>query len=81
MLDAGVIRESNSPYASPVVLVRKKDNSLRFCIDLRELNRRTIKDAYSLPRVDDTLDCLAGSTWLSSLDLRAGYLQVEIEES
>ena len=56
MLDIGAIRCSNSPWASPVVLVCKKDGSLRFCIDLRKLNARTIKDAYSLSRIEDALD-------------------------
>jgi hypothetical protein len=61
-------------------LVRKKDNSLRFCIDLRELNRRTIKDAYTLSRVDDMLDSLVNAKYFSKLDLRSGYWQVEIAE-
>ena len=81
MLDTGVIRESKSPYCSPVVIVRKKDNSLRFCIDMRELNRRTIKDSYSLPRIDETLDSISGASWFSCLDLKSGYWQVEIEEA
>ena len=58
MVEVGAIRRSFSPWASTVVLVRKKDGGLRFCIDLRKLNNRTIKDQYSLPRVEDTLDCL-----------------------
>ena len=58
MLEIGAIRKSNSPWASTVVLVRKKDGSLKFCIDLSQLNSHTIKDAYSLPRIDETLDCL-----------------------
>ena len=61
MVEIGAIRKSNSPWASAIVLVRKKDGSLRFCIDLRHLNNRTIKDAYSLPRIEKTLDCLNGA--------------------
>ena len=60
--------------------MRKKDGSLRFCIDLRKLNAHTIKDAYSLPRIDETLDCFGGATIFTSLDLKSGYWQVEVEE-
>ena len=80
MLEIGAIRKSNSPWASAVVLVRKKDGSLRFCINLRKLNARTIKDAHSLPRIDETLDCLGGSIIFTSLDLKSGYWQVEVDE-
>ena len=80
MLEIGAIRKSNSPWASAVVLVRKKDGSLRFCIDLHKLNARTIKDAYSLPRIDETLDCLGGSVIFTLLDLKSGYWQIEMDE-
>ena len=80
MLDVGAIRPYNSPWASAMVLVKKKDGTLQFCIDLWKLNDRTIKDAYSLPRTDETLDCLNGAEWFSSLDLKSGYWQVEMEE-
>ena len=80
MVEIGAIRKSNSPWASAVVLVRKKDGSLRFCIDLRHLNNRTIKDVYSLPRIEETLDCLNGAKIFTSLDLKSGYWQVEMEE-
>ena len=64
MIEVGAIHKSSSPWASAIVLVRKKDGSLRFCIDLRKLNAQTIKDAYSLPRIDETLDCLGGLPYL-----------------
>ena len=80
MVKVGAIRRSQSPWASAVVLVRKKDGSLRFCIDLRKLNERTIKDAYSLPRIEDSLDTLNGAILFSSIDLKSGYWQVELSE-
>ena len=81
MLDIGAIQQSTSPWASAMVLVCKKDGSLRFCIDLRKLNNRTIKDAQSLPRIEDSLDCLDGATIFTSLDLQSGYWQVELTEA
>jgi len=80
MLDSGVIRESHSPYSSPVVLVRKKDGSLRFCIDFRKLNSKTVKDAYALPRMQEALEAMAGCSWFPTLDLKSGYWQIEIDE-
>ena len=80
MEEIGAIQRSSSPWVSPVVLVRKKDGSLRFCIDLRKLNAKTIKDAYSLPRIEESLDCLNGACIFSSLDLKSGYWQVELDD-
>ena len=80
MLDIGDISKSNSPWVSAVVLVRKKDGSLRFCIDLRKLDARTVKDSYSLPRINESLDCLNGAVLFTSLDLKSGYWQVEMDE-
>ena len=74
------IRRSFSPWASAVVLVKKKDGGLRFCIDLCKLNNRTVKDGYSLPRIEDTLDYLHDAVWFSTLDLKSGYWQGELEE-
>ena len=80
MLDIGAIHKSHSLWVSAVVLVQKKDGGLRFCVDLRKLNKQTIKDAYSLPRIDETLDSLQGSQWFSSLDLKSSYWQVKMDE-
>ena len=80
MLQAGAIRESESPFSSNVVIVRKKDGTIRFCVDFQKLNNRTVLDAYAIPRVEDSLHLLAGSKYFSKLDLRSGYWQVELEE-
>ena len=80
MLDAGAIRNSESPYSSNVVIVRKKDGSIRFCVDFQKLNSCTIQDAYAIPRIEDSLHLLAGAKYFSKLDLRSGYWQVEVAE-
>ena len=78
MLDIRAIRPSSSPWASAVMLVRKKDEKLHFCTDLRKLNQLTIKDAYSIPCIEETLNCLKGAVWFTSLDLKPGYWQVKM---
>ena len=80
LLETGVLRESKSPYASPVVLVRNKDGSLRICVDYRRLNAKTIRDSYPIPRITDTLEALPLARWFCSLDLQNGYLQVKVAE-
>ncbi|XP_067266693.1 uncharacterized protein [Chanodichthys erythropterus] len=80
LLAAGIITESRSPYASPIVIARKKNGTIRMCIDYRTLNSRTIPDQYTTPRIDDALDCLSGSKWFSVLDLRSGYYQIEMAD-
>ncbi|KAL1256491.1 hypothetical protein QQF64_012036 [Cirrhinus molitorella] len=72
LLDAGVIRESESPFASPIVAVKKKNNDVRLCIDFRKLNSQTIKDAYALPNLEEAFSVLSGSKWFSVLDLKSG---------
>ena len=76
MLDAGMIRPSNSPWCNAVVLVRKKDGSLRFCIDFRKLNSLTVKDSHPLPRICETLESLAGAAHYSMFDMNSGFWQV-----
>lgn len=80
MLEAGIIRPSTSPWSSPPVMVRKKDGSMRFAVDFRVLNSRTVKDSFPLPQIADALDCLGNSKFFSALDLTSGYWQIELEE-
>lgn len=80
LLDTGIIRPSHSPYASNVVLVRKKNGTLRMCVDYRQLNKLTRKDSYALPRIEELLDCLSGNKFFSHIDMKSGYHQVEIYE-
>ncbi|KAL5471130.1 hypothetical protein EMCRGX_G029213 [Ephydatia muelleri] len=78
MLERQVIEPSQGSWSSPVVLVKKKDGSTRFCVDFRQLNAVTKKDAQPLPRIDETLDVLGSALWFSCLDLTSGYWQVEV---
>ena len=81
MLQGGYVRPSNSPWASPIVLVKKKDGSTRFCVDYRQVNLKSRKDAYPLPRMDDALELLHGAQYFSTIDLASGYWQIEMEKS
>ena len=81
MLQYEVIEPSSSPWASPIVLVKKEDGTWRFCIDFRKLNEVTCKDAYPLPQVNDLIDTLSGHKYFTTLDLASGYWQVPVEKS
>lgn len=81
MLKEGIIERSDSPWSSPVLMVPKKDGSYRFCVDFRQLNKVTRRDAYPLPFMDSILDRLGNSRYLSSLDIKSAYWQIEIDES
>ena len=79
MLQAGVIEPSSSPWASPVVLLTKKDGSMRYCTDYRQLNGITSKDSYPLPHPQDCLESLREAKWFSTLDIQSGYWQIEMD--
>ncbi len=80
MLDESIIEPSSSPWAVPVVIVKKPCGDYRFCVDYRGLNHLTLKDSYPLPRIDESLDFLARGTFLTTLDLARGYWQVSVEK-
>ena len=80
MLDAGVIQPSNSPWCNAVVLVRKKDGSLHFCIDFRKLNSLTVKDSHPLPHICETLESLTGAAYYSTFNMNSGFWQVPMDE-
>lgn len=78
LIDNNVVEESTSSYASPIILVSKKDGGSRLCVDFRALNRKTVKDHFPMPRIDDQLDLLNGNRYFSSLDLASGYYQIPV---
>ncbi|WP_369007447.1 reverse transcriptase family protein, partial [Pseudomonas syringae] len=80
LLSHGFIRRSQSPWGAPVFFVKKKDGSLRMCIDYRGLNKVTVRNKYPLPRIDDLFDQLSGAQWFSKIDLRSGYLQLRVAD-
>lgn len=81
LLDSGIIRESTSEYASPIILVAKKNGEVRMCVDYRALNHKTVKEKFPMPLIDDQIDKLSGQVFFSTLDLASGYHQVPVSES
>jgi len=79
LLDKGFIQPNNSPWGGPILFVKKKDGTLRLCIDYRQLNKVTVKNIYPLPRIDDLFDQLKGAKVFSKIDLRSGYYQMRIK--
>ena len=81
LLDKGFIRPNISSWGAPVMFVKKKDGTLRLCIDYRELNNMTVKNKYPLPRINNLFDQLQGAQFFSKIDLRSGYHQLRIREA
>lgn len=80
LAEAGIIRSSTSPWSSPIIPVRKKDGSVRLCVDFRRINKETVPDPYLMPRVEEIIDCLGKAEYLSVLDLNKGFHQVPMKE-
>jgi hypothetical protein len=80
MLARGIISKSNSPWSAPIVIIKKKNGTNRFCVEYRKLNKVTIKDNYPVPLIEETLDSLKGLRFFTSLDLASGYWQVALDK-
>ena len=80
LLDKGFIRPSVSPWGAPILFVKKKDGTLRTCIDYRQINKVTVKNKYPLPRIEDLFDQLKGAGVFSKIDLRSGYYQLRVKD-